>query len=1244
MSNRSTIRPWIILLVAALSRSDVVFIEAKPSSSSRRRRIEYHLPNDISKTKKKKTYQHRVIGAISYFFRQSLLGGGGTTTTVNDFVTNDKSIIDIHNERRVGAWCPPLPPNDDDAIDDESLITHETTTKEKSTIETDNLAIDAASDIVELAHDKSLVACTPSDLVVSTVVLDNSNTNTNNNNNNCLAAVETTKTVLPGMVVYVFPGARVKGGWKNPSKGRSSVVVEDIFSSSSDQIFFNEASSYSIVEIDGSRVHGGAARCTIELGKQYDHDNQVIQYTLLHREPIELGNIVVHKKDFAYRPVEASSSVLFDYGSSNDAVTTTTTTAPYELETLPSPTTKIQDPLNNHGDDNVDQQVSFRWWSWLSDFSQILYNKGGNKGGNTNDDYLETTPYQRIIYEEDGRGSFAGGSHGEIWRARRRCPIKVVEEDEKKTSDTDYGTNNSEETNTCHSSCDDGRDLIVKRLKIEHGYPILEAGLREVYFGELLAREVESSTLFTMYVDHFFRERVPLNVAELWIVYENAGTSLNKFLYTAVDTTGGYMVFQHSEFWRRLRWDVAGKQHEEHEESVALCRLNNNQPPRDSNQEKKTDSSSIRDTLGGRELLREVLRQLITAVAVLHERGIVHRDIKPSNIICKTTPANEDGFTPEAVESINCLLGDFSSAWDEFTSRNLYTNGPSSNEQTDEYAPPEVLFNTSWIPFFHDNPASYDSWSIGVVALELLLGTPNVFSVDQRTTALLTYRLQKEGASSHDIQRALYLAALSQFCIYVPTTESNGISYWPLRRGDPLFDVNFVKTKNKCTIKDFHSALRARDPLGIGFDDGANTLLHLVWRLLAWNPLERLSPSEALDHAYFAIAQDKHYDLNLFRAELPETVFTPGFQRALEHQTLDPRLDMSSDTATITEFICPLCRKVFSDHNSCQMHARSRKHAQFCTYDRSQLSPCLNAHSLLPTHPTSGYCDIQGRRKTIEDFHTIHFGPTFQFYGVFDGHLGNLASKYAASSFYMEFEEDVSNIDMLISNQTTQIDWHEKVAKQVIHSFEDLHIGIIDAVEMSPGGVMDQSGTTATILYVTELAVVIANVGDSRAVMSQWLGYENCAETVTAMQLTIDHIASSENERIQIIDRGGFVSESGGVDRVMGKLAVSRSLGDIQMAPFLSRIPHVLTMTKDEIYKQCGRNQFSNDTALPCFIILASDGLWDVMDNQEAVELAWLVIKGNKNGAAYQDAAEVLTHEAYVRGSSDNIGVCIVEI
>jgi serine/threonine protein phosphatase PrpC len=48
----------------------------------------------------------------------------------------------------------------------------------------------------------------------------------------------------------------------------------------------------------------------------------------------------------------------------------------------------------------------------------------------------------------------------------------------------------------------------------------------------------------------------------------------------------------------------------------------------------------------------------------------------------------------------------------------------------------------------------------------------------------------------------------------------------------------------------------------------------------------------------------------------------------------------------------------------------------------------------------------------------------------------------------------------------------------------------------------------------------------------------------------------------------------------------------------------------------------------------------DVMTNQEAVEM---VVETNKE-SAFQLAAEWLTQEAYIRGSSDNIGVCVVEI
>ena len=435
--------------------------------------------------------------------------------------------------------------------------------------------------------------------------------------------------------------------------------------------------------------------------------------------------------------------------------------------------------------------------------------------------------------------------------------------------------------------------------------------------------------------------------------------------------------------------------------------------------------------------------------------------------------------------------------------------------------------------------------------------------------------------------------------------------------------------------------------MGVGFDDNANTLLHLVWRLLDWDPSQRLSASEALNHPYFTSEEGrfKNWRPPTFIHQLfldTDTEVPPGEQQhALEHQTLDPRVDMPSDIDMVSDFICPKCGKKYDDHNSCQQHARTRRHAKFCTYDRSVLPPCLNAHQMLPHHPTSGYCDIQGRRPTIEDFHTVHLTPDHQFFGVFDGHLGNLASKYAAARFYPNIKQSLSNLDESIRNKSTI--WREEISARVIQSFEDIHNGIIKAVQSSPGGIMSDSGTTVTFVYVTELAVIIANAGDSRAVMSQWsIDEKQGKEAISAKQLTVDHVASSEREQIQIIERGGFISKSGGIDRVNGSLAVSRSLGDIKLAPYLSRTPHILIMTKEEAYLQCGN---SNSATLPCFIILASDGLWDVMSNQEAVDLAWQVISENEmSDTAYQEAAEVLTQEAYVRGSSDNIGVCVVAI
>eukprot|EP00934_Nitzschia_sp_Nitz4_P001304 Nitzschia sp. Nitz4//scaffold59_size112058//28223//29941//NITZ4_004103-RA/size112058-exonerate_protein2genome-gene-0.67-mRNA-1//1//CDS//3329555105//1304//frame0 len=571
---------------------------------------------------------------------------------------------------------------------------------------------------------------------------------------------------------------------------------------------------------------------------------------------------------------------------------------------------------------------------------------------------------------------------------------------------------------------------------------------------------------------------------------------------------------------------------------------------------------------------------------------------------------------------MTCRLGDFSSGWDDTTNQLLYTKGPSPGEQTDEYAPPESYLGPNWVPFDPRRPQSYDSWSIGVLALELLLGTPNVFSVDQRTTVLLTTRMKKERASEEEIQHALYLAALSQFCIYTPS-DSKQQGSWPLRHGDPLYRASMVK--ESCTLHEFHRALRARDPLGIGFDSSSDLLLHLIWQLLAWDPMERIAPDKALQHPFFQTDSNSPQPL------------MPGNHNALSTVTSDPRLETPLDT--VVEFVCPRCFRTFADWNSCHQHANSRNHAKFCTYDRQNLPTCINTHSMLPAHPTSGYCDLQGRRRTIEDFHSIHLLPNVQFYGIFDGHTGNFASKYAASTLFDRLLASLPSLEDLFRHPQ-EFKW-KQVEQNVSKAYQETHAGFLQAVAQAP--YMAESGTTATALLVTEDGLVISSLGDSRAVLSTL----DESGDIRGIQLTTDHIASDPHERRLVEDRGGTVSRLGGLLRVNGTLAITRSMGDASLAPLLSRVPYVLSMSREEVRNLCG---VSTDS--PCFIVLASDGLWDVVSNDEAVARVAEVINRYdskdhvswNNGGAYQEAAEVLAVDAFIRGSTDNIGVCVVSV
>lgn len=119
--------------------------------------------------------------------------------------------------------------------------------------------------------------------------------------------------------------------------------------------------------------------------------------------------------------------------------------------------------------------------------------------------------------------------------------------------------------------------------------------------------------------------------------------------------------------------------------------------------------------------------------------------------------------------------------------------------------------------------------------------------------------------------------------------------------------------------------------------------------------------------------------------------------------------------------------------------------------------------------------------------------------------------------------------------------------------------------------------------------------------------------------MSTDHEPNTERGSIE--NRGGFVSNMpGDVARVNGQLAVSRAFGDKNLKTHLRSDPDIKNADID------------SDSDI---LILASDGLWKVMSNQEAVDMA----RKTKNP---QKAAKQLAAEALNRDSKDDISIIVI--
>eukprot|EP00887_Chlorella_sp_A99_P004273 scaffold15.g4273.t1 len=152
-------------------------------------------------------------------------------------------------------------------------------------------------------------------------------------------------------------------------------------------------------------------------------------------------------------------------------------------------------------------------------------------------------------------------------------------------------------------------------------------------------------------------------------------------------------------------------------------------------------------------------------------------------------------------------------------------------------------------------------------------------------------------------------------------------------------------------------------------------------------------------------------------------------------------------------------------------------------------------------------------------------------------------------------------------------------------------------------------GCTAVTAVVVGRRLIVAHVGDSRGVLS----FGRCG-----IALTADHKPNRSDERARIEDAGGAVVWAG-TWRVSGVLAVSRSFGNRHLKEYI--IPH----------PEIREDALSSENRC---LVLATDGLWDVLTNQEAIDLLQAC-------ADPELGAKELVAEAYRRGSMDNISAVV---
>jgi serine/threonine protein phosphatase PrpC len=298
------------------------------------------------------------------------------------------------------------------------------------------------------------------------------------------------------------------------------------------------------------------------------------------------------------------------------------------------------------------------------------------------------------------------------------------------------------------------------------------------------------------------------------------------------------------------------------------------------------------------------------------------------------------------------------------------------------------------------------------------------------------------------------------------------------------------------------------------------------------------------------------------------------------------------------------------------------------------------------------------------------FVATGDFCAVFDGHGGDAVSRYLRQNLYGFMQAALPNpyststgtsntrsnnvtrpnaveplrVNSSASDALQRGDSSNPDVAKSLPTVEDYVVATLSAFAVVDARVQrilhwSFQGSTATGVWLHDDGngtrhIITGHVGDSRAVLSRRGGEQ-------ILELSRDHKPDLDDERARIEAVGGSVVWCGRVDRegrpvpgtglyrVNGNLALSRAIGDRSERPAVCAIPDISVQA------------LSSDDD---FLVVATDGLWDVMTTMDVVGFVHALIEED-DGELMTDpdlVAAKLVEEALRRGTYDNVTVMIV--